>query len=87
MRKSSSHLSAEDRIRDFRLASVTFVKELPECSVSADEEWVSVLVDESKCTVMEVLGKLQKTHKIRDMQLQEISTEDVIKKIYEEGVQ
>lgn len=65
----------------------TVGKELPECSVSADEEWISVLVDESKCTVMEVLGKLQKAHKIRDMQLQEISTEDVIKKIYEEGVQ
>ena len=62
-------------------------KELPECSVSADEEWISILVDEDRVTVMEVLGALQKTHSIRDMQLQEISTEEVIKKIYEEGVQ
>lgn len=62
-------------------------KELPEFSVSADEEWISVLVDEEKAKVLDVLGQLQKTHKIRDMQLEEISTEEVIKKIYEEGVQ
>ena len=61
--------------------------ELPECSVSADEEWISVLVDEEKAKVIDVLGQLQQTHRIRDMQLQEISTEEVIKKIYEEGVQ
>ena len=61
--------------------------ELPGCSVSADEEWISVLVDESKAKVMDVLGKLQQAHRIKDMQLQEISTEEVIKKIYEEGVQ
>ena len=62
-------------------------KELPGCTVSADDEWISVLVDEEREKVMDVLGKLQKTHRIRDMQLQEISSEDVIRKIYEEGVQ
>lgn len=62
-------------------------KELPDFSVSADEEWISVLVDEEKSKVMEVLNQLQKSHKIRDMQLEEISTEDVIKKIYEEGME
>ncbi|MBR4200667.1 MAG: ATP-binding cassette domain-containing protein [Oscillospiraceae bacterium] len=62
-------------------------KELPDCTVSADEEWISVLVDEEKAKVIDVLGALQKTHRIRDMQLEEISTEAVIKKIYEEGVQ
>ena len=35
---------------------------------------------------MDVLTQLQKEYRIRDMQLEEISTEDVIKKIYEEGV-
>ncbi len=59
---------------------------LPQCSVSADDEWISVLVDESGTTVMNVLGELQKDYMIRDMQLEEISTEEVIKKIYEEGV-
>lgn len=60
--------------------------ELPEFSVSADDEWISVLVDEAKSKVMDVISLLQKSHKIRDMQLEEISTEEVIKKIYEEGV-
>ncbi|WP_303823419.1 ATP-binding cassette domain-containing protein [Ruminococcus flavefaciens] len=61
-------------------------KELPEFSVSADDEWISVLVDEEKAKVMDVLGKLQHSFNIKDMQLEEISTEEVIKKIYEEGV-
>ena len=62
-------------------------KEVPDCSVSADEEWISILVDEEKEKVIDVLSRLQKTHTVRDMQLEEISTEEVIKKIYEEGVQ
>lgn len=61
--------------------------ELPAFGVSADEEWISILVDEEKAKVMEVLNQLQRSYEIRDMQLQEISTEEVIKKIYEEGVQ
>lgn len=62
-------------------------KELPDFSVSTDDEWISILVDEEKAKVMEVLSQLQKSYEIRDMQLEEISTEEVIKKIYEEGVQ
>lgn len=62
-------------------------KELADFSVSADDEWISILVDEEKSKVMEVLSQLQKSYEIRDMQLEEISTEEVIKKIYEEGVQ
>ena len=62
-------------------------KELPEFSVSADDEWISVLVDEEKAKIMDVLGKLQHSYNIKDMQLEEISTEEVIKKIYEGGVE
>ena len=62
-------------------------KELPDFSVTSDEEWISVLVDEDKSGIMDVLAGLQKNHSIRDMKLEEISSEDVIKKIYEEGVQ
>ena len=61
-------------------------KEFPAFSVSADEEWISILVDEDRTKVIDVLGQLQKFHSIRDMQLEEISTEEVIKKIYEDGV-
>ena len=60
--------------------------ELPEFSVSENDEWISILVDEAKSKVMDLLSQLQKTYSIRDMQLEEISTEEVIKKIYEEGV-
>jgi ABC-2 type transport system ATP-binding protein len=66
--------------------SDVIAKELPDFSVSADDEWISVLVDEDKRGVMEVLAELQKKRRISDMQLEEISTEDVIRKIYEEGV-
>ena len=62
-------------------------KKLPDFRVYADDEWISILVDEEKSKVMEVLSQLQKSYNIRDMQLEEISTEEVIKKIYEEGVQ
>lgn len=58
---------------------------LPDFVVSDHDEWVSVLVDEEKTTVMDVLNRLIKTFDVRDMRLEEISTEDVIKKIYEEG--
>ncbi|MBE6857433.1 MAG: ATP-binding cassette domain-containing protein [Ruminococcus sp.] len=60
--------------------------ELPHFRVSADDEWISILVDEEKSKVIEVLSQLQKSYDIRDMKLEEISTEEVIKKIYEEGV-
>ncbi len=72
---------------DLKQLAEQIQKALPDFSVSADEEWISVLVDEEKMTVMEVLSQLQKSYAIRDMQLEEISTEEVIKKIYEEGVQ
>ena len=66
--------------------SEKIAKIVPQFSVSADEEWISVLVDEEKSKVMEVLQLLQQSEEITDMQLEEISTEEVIKKIYEEGV-
>ena len=44
-----------------------------------------MLVDEEKKKVLDVLSQLQNSHDIRDMQLEEISTEDVIRKIYEDA--
>ena len=70
---------------DMKKQQEAIAKELPECSVgmTEDEEWITVLVDEEKRKVMDVLGQLQNTYAIRDMQLEEISTEEVIRKIYE----
>ena len=59
---------------------------LPKFSVSKGDEWISVLIDEEKSNVIDVLDTLRKSCNIRDMKLEEISTEEVIKKIYEEGV-
>ncbi|MBQ9808195.1 MAG: ATP-binding cassette domain-containing protein [Ruminococcus sp.] len=61
-------------------------KDLPDFTVSSDDEWISILVDEDKKKVIDVLAGLQSSYDIKDMQLEEISTEEVIKKIYEEGV-
>lgn len=55
-------------------------------NVSNDGEWISILVNEDKIKVLDVLSKIQQNHSINDMQLEEISTEDVIRKIYEGGV-
>ena len=56
-----------------------------EVSITNDDTWISILVNEEKVRVMKVLEAIQETHSVRDMQLEEISTEDVIKKIYEGG--
>ena len=61
-------------------------KTVSEFKVSADDEWISILVDEDKAKVVDVLNRLQESINVRDMQLEEIATEDVIKKIYEEGI-
>lgn len=72
---------------DLKRQAEKIQRELSDFSVSADDEWISILVDEEKSKVMEALSQLQQSYEIRDMQLEEISTEEVIKKIYEEGVQ
>ena len=48
----------------------------------SDDTWEERVIDESKEDVMDVIMKKQKECKIKDIQLQEISTEEVIKKIY-----
>lgn len=49
------------------------------------EEWVSILINEEELAVMEAIGWIQEYKKIRDIKLEDISTESVIKKIYERG--
>ena len=48
----------------------------------SDDTWEERVIDETKEDVMDVIMKKQKECKIKDIQLQEISTEEVIKKIY-----
>lgn len=49
------------------------------------DKWEETLIDEKTTDVMTVITEYQKSHKVKDIQLQEISTEEVIKKLYEGG--
>ena len=71
---------------DIKVLEESLSKILKGFSISSDDEWISILVDEDKTAVVDVLNTIQKNMKLKDMQLEEISTEEVIKKIYEEGV-
>jgi ABC-2 type transport system ATP-binding protein len=55
----------------------------PSINVSVQEEWISVLINEEEADVMTVLNSIQKSRKVYDVAMEEISTESVIKKIYE----
>ena len=48
-----------------------------------DAGWTQILVDESKTDVMSVIADYQKKGGVKDIRLEDISTEEVIKKIYE----
>lgn len=51
--------------------------------VSAKENQIEILIDEHKYNVLQILNYIQEQQHIYDMRLVEISTESVIKKIYE----
>lgn len=71
---------------DLKKEAENIKKQHPACSISSDEDWISILVNEDNIKVIDVLSDLQKSYIIKDMQLEEISTEEVIKKIYEEHI-
>ena len=48
-----------------------------------DSGWKEIIVDESKTDVMSVISDYQRKGVIKDIKLEDISTEEVIKKIYE----
>ena len=54
-------------------------------TVSVDEEWIDILINEEDVSLMEVMNFIQGKHHIYNIKLEEISTEKVIKKIYEGG--
>lgn len=55
-------------------------------NVELKDQWVGILVNEDKIPVMSLFNILQQKYDISDVKLEEISTEEVIKKIYEEGM-
>lgn len=55
-------------------------------SVETDDKWISVLIKEDEVSLMKVQHTIEEHKKIVDMSMDEISTESVIKKIYEGGI-
>lgn len=55
--------------------------------VSVDEDWIDVLLNEEEIPLMKVMHHIQETRRIYDVQLKEISTESVIKKIYDKELE
>ena len=51
----------------------------------ADSGWKEIIVDESKTDVMSVIAEYQRMGGIKDISVEDISTEEVIKKIYEQA--
>ena len=54
-------------------------------TVTGGGEWLSILSKEEEAPVMEILRFMQGFTRIADIKIEEIGTEDIIKKIYEGG--
>ncbi|SET64555.1 ABC transporter ATP-binding protein [[Clostridium] polysaccharolyticum] len=52
-------------------------------TVVRNNEWIDILVNEDEISIIGVLNEIQQHWKLYDIKIQEISTEDVIKKVYE----
>lgn len=55
-------------------------------AVSMEDKWIQILINEEEVHMMDVVQCIQEKRQITDMNLQEISTESVIRKIYEGGI-
>jgi ABC-2 type transport system ATP-binding protein len=51
-------------------------------TIENEDGWVNITTKEDEIPVMEILQTLQKKHKISDIRIEEITTEEIIKKIY-----
>lgn len=69
----------EDKIKESYPAAKSLV-------VTVEDNWISILVNEDETELMMILNFIQGIRKIYDVKLEEISTESVIRKIYEGGV-
>lgn len=61
--------------------------DVPSLSVSVDDDWIDVLLNEDDIPLMQVMNHIQQSRRIYDVQLKEISTESVIKKIYDKELE
>lgn len=81
---------SEEESASVKTSLIEFLhKEFPDASsivVSVESEAISVLVNEEEVEVLALLNRIQEFEKVTDIHMEEISTESVIKKIYEGGI-
>jgi len=88
--KNASELTEEalkKQAEELRLDLSIKYPQIKSLSVSVDEDWIDVLLNEDEIPLMKVMHHIQETKKIYDVQLKEISTESVIKKIYDKEIE
>ena len=88
--KDASQLTKEALEKQAQELAAELKKSYPQATslqVSAGEEWIDVLLNEDEIPMMKVLNHIQETRRIYDVQLKEISTESVIKKIYDKEIE
>lgn len=71
-------------VRDWLAGSFPQVKSL---AVSVEDKWIQILINEEEIRLMKVVNCIQDNRSIIDMNFREITTESVIRKIYEGGVE
>lgn len=76
----------EEAVTVVRQVLIEKYPEAKSLSVETDDKWISVLIKEDEVSLMKVLHTIEEHKKIVDMSMDEISTESVIKKIYEGGI-
>ncbi len=84
--KNASELTEEALKKQADELAADLHQKYPQVSsfnVSVNEDWIDVLLNEDEIPLMKVMHHIQETRRIYDVQLQEISTESVIKKIYD----
>lgn len=84
-RKLSLRIPSVQMTEDF-LASLRTDLTPYDISISTEDKWIDLVINEDKIKVMDVLSMVQEHGLIKDMKLEEISTEEVIKRIYTEGI-
>lgn len=87
--KNASELTEEALKKQADELSMDLRQKYPQVSslnVSVNEDWIDVLLNEDEIPLMKVMHHIQETRRIYDVQLKEISTESVIKKIYDKEV-
>lgn len=88
--KDAEHLT-EEALKEQANLLASELKEkypdVPSLSVSVDDDWIDVLINEDEIPLMQVMNHIQQNRRIYDVQLKEISTESVIKKIYDKELE